>query len=252
MKNLLIVLFLLSAFLQANKIANKQIEILKMMTEDNISKAYKPLLSIYKKKEIIVPKEIIHKASKSGNAQALRIQGYQKFIKNQKSGLTMICKAAVLGDFIAIKDLYWMPTILLVTTQDINNAFKIAIKELKQSNIVDYRLDQFIFEKNSKNFTYNAYIKYLNKNVTLYNIQEFQNYSRQKTQKDLYKIKHYKPSIPDEKKDDELRLLANEQEDDLNKIKEKIEQQLVLINMHRTVEKQISKKELWKIIKENK
>lgn len=279
MKVIIILFYISTLFLNADKITDKKIEILKMMAKDNIDYVYNPLIELTSDESMIKREPLLKDAALRGNTKALRLLGYQKLKLHDQHGLILLCEAAILGDFIATKDLSLIPNILNITSDKINISFKKAVDRLYEGKVFENqktplltnklkaKVKQFNLEKNKKNITYFSYINSLNKEDDLILIQASKIYQNNIQEKDMPIIKKNKRlkketfALTNAKGEEKaiqirnqnrnssaLKLLEKTPTNKLKLFKTKIEQQLLLINMHRTEEKKISHKDFWEIV----
>jgi hypothetical protein len=282
MKAFLILLFFVNS-LCSDKILDKQIEILNMMSKDNVKHVSNPLINFSKKSDKKTRDLALLEGAIHGNAYALRILGYQKIEKQRQEGLILLCEASILGDKIAICDLPLMPKIMDIKVKEIETSCIKAVHRLKDKKTilghrravlepnVEDKLNNFELLRKKRGMDYVSYINYLSKNVDIYTRRGYKAFQNILLKKDIPKVaknkrlaleandiknaKGEKRAILERNKVRNIasvNLLRDEKISDLKQFEVEINKQLLLINKHRSNKRQISPQSFWEIIKEIK
>ncbi|RLA83697.1 MAG: hypothetical protein DRG78_03565 [Epsilonproteobacteria bacterium] len=283
MKNLLIFLILFFVSSHADKISDKQLEILELMSKDNIQNIDMAYYNLLKSKNQKKAKEFLFTASDNLNKQALYALGI-KYLENGKTkkALLPLCKSSILGSAGSARDLYLIPMLLNINKEDIEYACKLASKDInkvlytKQNSnnsfkSIKEKINMFEYERKSKNLSYLEYLALLSLNMDLLTEEGYtdlvleiqkESISRVEKNKRLKKEALDKQNANwekqkflnrvDNRKNGANDVLSLNRDSDIDLIQNEVYEKLNNFNKLRSSNKKISSEDFWKLVNKNR
>ncbi len=283
MKNIIILLCLSFLALSADKILDKQLEILDLMQNDNIEDIDIRYYKLLYNKNSAMSEKFLIKAADDLDKEALLILGF-KFLQSDRveESLILLCQVSILGNKSVARDLYLMPMLLNITRNDVESACGVASlnmknllnkkqKDIKYFKSVQNKINGFEYDRASKELSYVEYLNFLSYEINsisdsaydqFFNDSQNENIQMKKKNKRLDKerlerknadwnAKAYLQRVQG-RKDGASTLLELNRDADVSLIKDDISEKLNYFNELRSDKKKLTSENFWKLVYESK
>ncbi len=283
MKRIFFLCFFLLPNVSAHEMLEVKLKVLELMIHDNIPNARSEYAKLTYYSNKTKANALLIEARDRYEIQALKILAFSKYENNEvDEGLSLLCKAGILGDIGAMRDLYLFPKIMAIKNKEVEDAcINASLKmEAQTRNIentglplksVRNKFHAFEYKRKISKMEYRPYFDHLLSRLDIFNLASYQHFVTTSLERNIPKLK--KAQREDQERQNDLaaswerqqyldrranrenssdKILAHYKNKNMLLIGEEVKIKLREFNKLRAANKKISTQVLMGLIKESK